>query len=217
MGATMTPVTLAQIANKNDIKLEALRKRVKRAGLPVVWQKDRELTDAEADAVRGLFTQTKPDIKPDRVADKPKTKAAASTRTSRLDTAVFVCLMLAPAIASIQNMQSVTKAITHDNFTAWLFTIAFTFAPFVFVVAGARGMATNALTILLILVEVFCNSVRIYGGLTGFGGSGNPTRFLGIVTEMLNTGTYQTATFIAVILSTLAAAVLYAAYYQIKK
>ena len=146
-----------------------------------------------------------------------KDEAATKKTTSGGRKIAMFTLMAAPAIASLQNMLHVTADITHDGLAAILFTYAFTATPFLFVVFGATGRLSMALTGALIAVELFCNTVRIYGGLTGFGGSGYPTRFLGIVTEIFNSGTYQTATVIAVILSSLAAAVLYKAYFEYQK
>ena len=129
----------------------------------------------------------------------------------------MISLMAAPAIASLQNMLHVTNDITNDGFAAVLFTYTFTAAPFIFVVFRANGGVSYAITGLLIAVEVFCNTVRIYGGLTGFGGTGNPTRFLGEITEICNSGTYHTATVLAVILSLFAAGVMYKAYFEYQK
>ena len=146
-----------------------------------------------------------------------KLKGATNAVKSNVRKYFLIALMSAPAIASWQNMNHVVGDIVQDSISTMCFTIAFTASPFVFVLFGIRAWWLSALTALLIGVEVFCNAVRIYAGLTGFGHSGNPTRFLGVVCELLNTGTYQTATALAFILSLMAAGVFYAAYLMIKK
>lgn len=130
--------------------------------------------------------------------------------------AILVIIMAAPALASVQNMGIVMNDIMHDRFAAVLLTITFAIAPFAFVLSGISGGVFTVLTGVLIGIEAFANTVRLYGGLTGFGATGNPTRFLGIVCELFNSGTYQTAVFMAVSLSIVAASVMYAAYFKLK-
>jgi predicted GIY-YIG superfamily endonuclease len=143
--------------------------------------------------------------------------AASVVRSASIKKPMLWGVMLAPAVASFQNVLRVTSDITNEQTPALLLTIAFVCAPFVFVYVGLKSRVIMAITIVLIALEAFCNTVRIYGGLTGFGHRGNPTRFLGIVCELFNTGTYETATFLAAIFSLLAAAVMYAAYSQVRK
>jgi hypothetical protein len=132
-------------------------------------------------------------------------------------TAVLYTLMLIPAAASIQNMHRVTFDIAGHEFAAVLLTGLFSASPFLFVLAGLKNRLTVALVAFLVLYEAFCNFTRIYGGLTGFGLRGMPTRFLGLVTDVFNSGTHQTAVVLAVIMSLLAASVFYAAYNELRK
>lgn len=126
-------------------------------------------------------------------------------------------LMVVPAAASIQNMHRVTFDIAGHEFAAVLLTGLFSASPFLFVLAGLKNRLTVWLVAVLVLYEAFCNFTRIYGGLTGFGLRGMPTRFLGLVTDVFNSGTHQTAVVLAVIMSMLAASVFYAAYNELRK
>lgn len=126
-------------------------------------------------------------------------------------------LMVVPAAASLQNMHRVTLDIAGHEFAAVLLTGLFSASPFLFVLAGLKNRLTVWLVAVLVLYEAFCNFTRIYGGLTGFGLRGMPTRFLGLVTDVFNSGTHQTAVVLAVIMSLLAASVFYAAYNELRK
>lgn len=132
-------------------------------------------------------------------------------------TFLLYALMAIPAVASIQNMHRVTFDIAGHEFTALLLTGLFSASPFLFVLAGMRNRATVALVGILIAYECFCNFTRIYGGLTGFGHDGFPTRFLGLATDIFNSGTRGTALLLAGIMSAMAAAVFYVAFSELNK
>lgn len=142
----------------------------------------------------------------------PKERKQTSARTYLL-----YALMAIPAVASIQNMHRVTFDIAGHEFTALLLTGLFSASPFLFVLAGMRNRGTVALVGILIAYECFCNFTRIYGGLTGFGHDGFPTRFLGLATDIFNSGTRGTALLLAGIMSAMAAAVFYVAFSELNK
>jgi len=148
--------------------------------------------------------------------------------------AILYSLMAIPAIASVQNMYSVTTDIAAHYSTAILLTGLFSATPFLFVLAGMRSHWTKALTGIMIAYECFCNLTRIFGGLTGFGGNGFPTRFLGLVTDIFafspmydkndafsgyqyQAGTHETAIVLSAIMAAMAAAVFYTAYYELNR
>lgn len=126
-------------------------------------------------------------------------------------------LMAIPAGASIQNMYHVSFDIVEQMIAAALFTGLFSAAPFLFVLAGIRAGWTKALVVILIAYECFCNFTRIFGGLTGYERGGNPTRFLGLVTDVFQSGTHQTGIAVAAIMAAMAALVFYAAFNEIGK
>lgn len=138
-------------------------------------------------------------------------------KTGRWRGLLLYVLMLIPAAASMQNMFRVTHDIGGDYFAAICLTGLFSAAPFMFVLAGVRNAVTGALVAFMVLYEAFCNFTRIYGGLTGFGKNDFPTRFLGLVTDVFESGTHYTAIFLAAIMAALAASTFYAAYFELNK
>jgi len=175
--------------------------------------------------------ETNPDILPEPeplpdIPQQPETPEIPETDTekqtgkenrTRGQKAVLIGCMAVPAIASIQNMWAVTSDISGHVSMSILLTLLFSAFPFALTLAGAVTKAGRMLVGFMIVYEAFCNFIRIYGGLTGFGKQGYPTRFLGIVTEVLNTGTYYTATVLAAIMALLCAAVFYISYNELLK
>jgi len=159
------------------------------------------------------------DTKPVPIPKAPTATAGAAPRqkaTNHRSTILYV-LMAMPAAASVQNMYSVSADIAAHQSTALLLTGLFSASPFLFVLAGMRSHWTTALTGVMIAYECGANTVRIYGGLTGFGHGGFPTRFLGLVTDLLGSGTYATAKVLALLMAGLAAATFYTAYNELNK
>jgi len=165
-------------------------------------------------------TEKPKDITPDVKAEiKPETETQSETtrkRTTGQTGILYVC-MLVPAIASVQNMWAVTSDISGHISMSVLLTSLFSAFPFAMTLAGVSTKAGRALVGVMIVYEAFCNFMRIYGGLTGFGKDGYPTRFLGIVTEVFNTGTYPTAIVLAFIMAALCAGVFYVSFNELKK
>ncbi len=182
-------------------------------------------TPMSADQFDGLFKKNAHIVRPENTdnAQRPKTNTPKTKDQSLAHpfTAyrrpILYTLMAMPAVASIQNMYSVTADIAAHTFTAALLTGLFSATPFLFVLAGMRHRWTQALAAVMIAYEGFSNVTRIYGGLTGFGHGDFPTRFLGLVCDFFNTGTYGTAKVLAVIMATMAAAVFYAAYHELNR
>jgi len=182
-----------------------------------------------------ISNETEPEIKPDIFPEKkpetdvkpqPETQKTPETEPEKQvgkigrttgQKAVLIGCMAVPAIASLQNMWSVTSDISGHISMSILLTLLFSAFPFALTLAGVATNAGRVLVGVMIVYEAFCNFIRIYGGLTGFGKQGYPTRFLGIVTEVLNTGTYGTATVLAAIMALLCAAVFYISYNELLK
>lgn len=126
-------------------------------------------------------------------------------------------LMLCPALASMQNVYIVAGQVVEGALTAALLTVLLSASPFAFVLLKIRTTWAGVVTVFLVAFEAFCNVARIYGGLTNFGKSGNPTQFLGLITEIFGTGTYHTAQVVAAIVSCLTISVFYGAYSELQK
>lgn len=190
--------------------------------------------DKNTDKTNGQVAQTKQTLSAQRVSvrhsDVSASQAAPKGAVVRNDVPppplskptnlrrwILYCLMAIPALASIQNIHGVTLDITGHLFGSVLLTGLFSAAPFLFVLAGVKNAATRILVALMVIYEAFCNLTRIYGGLTGFGKGSFPTRFLGLVTDIFNTGTHQTAIVLAVVMSIIAACTFYAAFFELGK
>lgn len=183
-------------------------------------------TPMSADQFSALFTaKSAPAVfqrREPKTTTAPKAPSATTVPAPRQKDAnyrrtILYILMAMPAAASIQNMYSVSADIAGHQSTALLLTGLFSTSPFLFVIAGMRSRWTKALTAAMIAYECGANTVRIYGGLTGFGHGDFPTRFLGLVTDLFDTGTYSTAKVLAVLMAGLAAATFYTAYNELNK
>lgn len=130
--------------------------------------------------------------------------------------AILIALLIAPTAASVSNMYSVTGEITGEPITAALYTVILSVSALGFTLSGVRSWVTVLLSVILIAYESFCNLTRLYYGLMG-GVNGNPTRFLGTVTELFNSGSYGTAVLIAGFSALMLAAVQYTAIFEIQK
>ena len=104
----------------------------------------------------------------------------------------------AAAIASIDNMHLIFWHITGES---WLFskvfTIVFSGSAFCFIASGITSTPIQVITWILVIWEAFCNMTGIYYGLLGR--TGTPTRFLGMVTDIFESGTHGTAIVLGVI------------------
>lgn len=132
---------------------------------------------------------------------------------------ILIGLLIAPTVASVENMYHVTRSLAGTAHSAVLLTIVLSISALGFVVASKRSTLVMALALLLIGFESFCNLTRVYGGLLNVGtpNYGLPVRFLGLVTDIFGTGTHQTAVFLAAFTAFFIAAVQYAAVYELKK
>ena len=163
-----------------------------------------------------------PTPEPEKQEPNPESPAPIQIRKSGMQLFGLYLLMGSVAIASLQNVYRITFDITEEQFAAVLLTGIFSAGPFILVLSGIRTFTAKALTVALILYECFCNFTRIYGGLTGFGKAGFPTRFLGLVTDVFafgkyQAGTHETAIVISAVSAILAAAIFYASFKELSK
>lgn len=100
--------------------------------------------------------------------------------------------LLLASIASIGNMYLIFSHLTAGELVASvLLTALFSGSAMCFILAGIRGFWAQLVTWFLIGFECFCNVTGVYYGLLGR--TGTPTRFLGMVTDILGSGTHYTA------------------------
>ena len=146
-------------------------------------------------------------------------------------------ILLVTMRISWQNMYAVTGELFQENESASLaLTSALCFSPFIFSIFGIAQGHIKVLVIALGVFEWFCNVTRIFGGLTGFSHihkilytakdgtshtvatvTGCPTRFLGLVCDLFNSGTVYTAKALAALLSGLIFWLFYTALFGLKK
>lgn len=146
-------------------------------------------------------------------------------------------ILLATMLVSWQNMYAVTGELFQESEAASLtLTGILCFSPFIFSTFGMAEGHIKVLVIALGAFEGFCNVTRIFGGLTGFSHihkilytakdgtshtvatiTGCPTRFLGLVCDLFNSGTVYTAKALAVLLSGLIFWLFYTALFGLKK
>ncbi len=210
------------LAEKEGRTIDAIRKRFNTSFPGISFSADAELSPEMIAALsKGKAVSAEKSASGEKIVKPLLTPAGGKDRPpGKLKTPshpwILYGLMAAPAVASIQNMHSVTGDLT-GLYSGIMLTAIFSLAPFAFIVVGLRGWFVKSLTLLMIAYECFCNVMRIYGGLTRFGIDGYPTRFLGLVTDFCNSGTYATARFLSVFMALIAAGVFYAAYLSLNK
>jgi len=152
----------------------------------------------------------------DKASSNPQDSSKAKKGGWKWRAWVFLALLAVPTIASMGNMYAVNFQITGSLVKSGLLTAMLSFTALGFVAAGVRSWYSILLAVLLIVYEMFCNTTAIYDGLMG-GTKGNPTRFLGVVTDIFNCGSYGAAITIGVVIGILIAAVQLASLYELKK
>lgn len=217
-------MTILQFSETHGKRPEAVYMKLRRAFPGVRFESGailaaEHLQALQTDKRRSGSTQTKPRVKPANmpVVKKPENvqnKKTASVPSVRI--AVLVALLLVPTAASVTNMFAVSESITGEPVTALLYTVVLACSALGFTIAGSRSWITFTLSMALIAYESFCNLTRLYFGLMG-GVKGNPTRFLGTVTDLFDTGSHGTALAIAGFSALMLAAVQYAAIFELQK
>ena len=130
-------------------------------------------------------------------------------------------IMGATTVATVQNMATVTGNLFNgDMWASWTLTALLSAVPFVVSLQKTVNAYAKALVAALVVAEIFCNMTRIYAGLTNFdtpGYMGYPTRFLGMVTDMLGSGTYPTARVLAGAIALIIAGIFAVSFHEINK
>ena len=240
MGEIRNAMTIAELCENLGAKSDAMRAQWNRAGL-TDFAKRREATPEEIRVIMAHYAAIS-HRRPKRegaekivVVPRPKAPVAAPDTTSqekapgdqqdgskaqkggwKWQAWVFLALLAVPTVASMGNMYAVNFQITGSLVKSGLLTAMLSFTALGFVAAGVRSWYSILLAVLLIVYETFCNTTAIYDGLMG-GVKGNPTRFLGVVTDIFNCGSYGAALTIGVVIGILIAAVQLASLYELKK
>ena len=142
---------------------------------------------------------------------KPKeapTKAAQgrTTTAAAINIRWFYLPAAAATVASINNMHLIFWHITSgEMFTSWVFTIVFAGSAFCFIASGSNWIPLQIVTWFTIAFEAFCNLTGVYYGMLGK--TGVPTQFLGMVTDIFNSGTHYTAICLGLFMALIIASV----------
>ena len=231
-------ITITEVAQTYGRKADTLWRKAKRTWPERAWSKHSVVTEEEGRILLGDWPAPKSVERKKRPAKPAEQKtiirtpaqhtvnqpAPAPEATPTPGRAKFgwrgwllVALMIAPTAASVENMYSVTFSLSASAHSAVFLTAVLSVSALGFVIAGVRNWYTVGLAALLIAYESFCNLTRIYGGLMGNGHTGNPTRFLGTVTDIFGTGTHGTAIFLGAFTAFFIATVQYAAVFELNK
>ena len=130
------------------------------------------------------------------------------TSTSKAQRIVAFALLCASVLIPVTNVSRVCAELT-GTIDAVLFTITLTAVAPLFVWLRLNNWWANLLTAALIGFEVFSNTSRVFSGLMYSGATQNPTRFLGQVCDLLQTGTYATAVVLSAFFGLVVAGVQY--------
>lgn len=232
MHETFTTVTAKDIAKNEGVDIATIRHRWNSHFAKGTFDSNRELSPEQ---VEKLSRTNKPKSKPARKPRAAKDNEAQLVHVNQPEPAgvtneaealparqtwqtwMLYGLLAAPTAASLHNMFTITQHIAGNPVDAILLTTVLAGSAIGFIVAGAKNRWTFALAVVLIGYESFCNLTRIYGGLMGVGKSGNPTRFLGLVTDIFESGSHATAISIGAITALFIAAVQYAAVFELNK
>lgn len=135
----------------------------------------------------------KPMLPPDPVPDVAKPVHITAPKQVKSRRLMWLYLpAFAAAIASIDNMHLIFWHITGESWLfAKVFTVVFSGSAFCFIASGITSTPIQVITWILVIWEAFCNMTGIYYGLLGR--TGTPTRFLGMVTDIFESGTHGTA------------------------
>lgn len=230
MGMDKTSITAGQLADKHGIRPDTMGRTVRRKlgrgiGLNQPLSAEQLVVlvggqnESDSEKRDTVFTVTNrpekqvEDLRGNAPSEPPKVieKRAMSWRVW-----VLIAIMLIPTAASAQNMYTITFHIGQSHFKAVLLTAMLSFSALGFAAVGIKKWYTLALAILLIGFESFCNLTAIYDGLMG-GLKANPIRFLGVVTDIFDCGSYGAALTLGIITALVIAAVQFTALFHLKK
>lgn len=230
MGEIMTTISAQELAKKEGIGLDALRARWNNLFAEnhelfrERWDKNRPIISAQESALRSAKSGGKKSVRKSAPVVKKESAKNAHTEPTEKTGEVpkrsyrkigLISLTVAPFLASVDNMFHVTRELTNP-FSAVCLTVLVCVSAVGFTVANSRHKVAIAVTVATVAFEAFCNLTRIYGGLMT-GASGNPTKFVGLVTDIIGTGTHATAVFLGAVTALLISGVQYAAIFEMNK
>lgn len=233
MGDMIPTITARQLADQLGVNPQTMEKRVRRNCPELSPAMSAPLSAEQITTLsKGHGARSGPIVRKSRTVAPVTEKASASenpetreiSRVSAIGEGLksvkrrqmaLISLMIAPTLASVSNMYHVTAELT-DTLGAVCLTVLLSTSAVGFTLSGAKHRLAIAVTVATVLYEAFCNLVRIYGGLMQ-GQNGNPTKFLGLVTDILPTGSHASAVILGLITAGLISGVQYAAIFEMQK
>lgn len=150
-------------------------------------------TEQQAQAARMLLVELEKSAvpAPEHIEEQPRTQESQPGKEEEVSWVIFIPLVLS-TIASLANMGLIFHHLTGGHTASTIvLTGVFSGSALCFIYAGLRGDFSRFVIWLLIGFEAFCNLTGVYYGLLGR--TGTPTRFLGMVTDIMSSGTHWTA------------------------
>lgn len=155
----------------------------------------------------------KPDAEPKpQPKENPKPQPA---KESAFATAILWAIVAAPTVASGNNIVRVCMSIMGERVGGLTLAAVICLTSMALTYVGMRSGLAKWLIWFVLAFETLANITTIYDGLMG--GVGNPTRFLGVVTTICNSGTHGTAIVLALFAALLLAGAQFSGLFEIKK
>jgi len=161
--------------------------------------------------------QPKPDAEP-KAKPQPKEKPETKPQTAKepaFATAILWAIVAAPTVASGNNIVRVCMSIMGERVGGLTLAAVICLTSMALTYVGMRSGLARWLIWFVLAFETLANITTIYDGLMG--GVGNPTRFLGVVTTICNSGTHGTAIVLALFAALLLAGAQFAGLFELKK
>jgi len=218
MGMDKGGQTIADLCGQYGRTIEAARKQWSRT-IGGQFSRTYVPTEAEIFVIFGKGQKPKQEEKPEPAkAPTPKLIQKQEPKPIRLNKPLlWVCLSLSLG-CSVPNMFDVMFAIKESAWRAGIVTASLTISPFLLI--GARvGKLANVAAYLVIGFEVFCNAAGFYGGMTGLnkGLFVAPSKFLHMVTSMVNKPYEGTALVLSLFMAACIAVLAAVPVYNLRK
>jgi hypothetical protein len=182
--------------------------------LPLTIKKD-TFTLSPATHHNWVATTEQTKTAPDKTTPKQTTKTDDKKTWWTGRNTTLVLLLVAPTLASVRNIFAVCMSVMGEYVGSVALTAVICVTGGALTYIGVKNVWSWFLIAAVLAFETLANITIIYDGLMG--GVGNPTRFLGVVTDIFNTGTHGTAIALGAIVSLLLVGAQFAALNELNK
>jgi len=146
---------------------------------------------------------------------KKREQETPKTETNKTHGVILFLLVAIPTVASGNNVFRICMAIMSEPVGGVTLAAVICGAAISLTYIGVKTRFATGLIVAVLLFETLANVTVIYDGLMG--GLKNPTRFLGVVTDIFGTGTHGTAIFLGVFAAGLLVGLQFASLFEIQK